>query len=108
MNANTRKVLEESGLVIRAQQLLGKSLEGATADQYLAALQQARREEADRLYADDVAARAGDHPPDAEIREEVVHRAAESYLQAMGKDDYSQEDYLRAVSLVRAAAEDKP
>jgi hypothetical protein len=104
MTTEARRALEETGLVIRAEEILAESLEDATKGQYLEALVQARNERAGVAYADAIAKRAGvETEPEHKIADEAIHTAAESYLRAQGKgDDYTADEYIAAVNLVKS------
>ena len=90
MTNASRKVLEDSGIVARAQELVGGSLDGVSQDAYLTALLKARNEGAGTAYRRSVVEAAGGEEPERQVVGEAIHRTAESYLKATGREDYSQ------------------
>jgi hypothetical protein len=101
-----RRQLEDSGLDLRARELLGDRLDEASYSDYLEALLKAKREQAGKTYADTVAQLAGlASTPDDDVIGESLHRAAESYLRAVGKDNYTSGEYLDAIATVKSVTE---
>jgi hypothetical protein len=97
-----RAVLAQSGLDLRAREILGNSADAASYDEYRDALIQAYEEGAGTAYIEKIAGLANVKALEHVDESEAEHRSAVSYLRAMGKHDYSDDDYIEAVTLVRS------
>lgn len=102
LSESVRVQLAESGLHMRALEILGvSSIEETDAEKYADALVKADAEGAGKAYVEKVAMHAGVLASAAVDKSEGEHRAAVSYLRARGKNDYSDAEYVEAVTLIR-------
>jgi hypothetical protein len=103
MSRSARAILAQTGLTIRALEILGvQSIEQTTAEKYADALVQADEEGAGKAYVDEIAKHAGVLTTSAVDESEAVHRSAVGYLRATGKQDYTADEYVAACNLVQS------
>ena len=103
LSDEARSVLAETGLHLRACQILGvDSSESATYEQYRDALIAAENEGAGKAYVERISGLAEAKTLKAIDKSEAVHRSAVSYLRTLGKHDYSDNEYIEAVTLVQS------
>jgi hypothetical protein len=96
LSNNARVALAESGLHMRAMEILGvHSIDETTAEKYAEALVKADAEGAGKAYVEKVAMHAGVLASAAADKSEGEHRAAVSYLRAGARQGRLQRCRLR-------------